>query len=101
MSKKTCANTRPQRGFYITLAGIPLLFALYKFSSNPTDDLTPPFFTRLIKKYSTYREAFTERNTLHTKMIEQAAYDRNLFQSTPGSKMVELKFPEYNTSDLG
>lgn len=28
-------------------------------------------------------------------MAEQAAYDRNLFQSTPANMMVELKFPEY------
>ncbi len=28
-------------------------------------------------------------------MIEQAAHDRNLFQSSPGSKHVDLKFPEY------
>ena len=28
-------------------------------------------------------------------MVEQAALDRNLFQSSPGSAMVDLKFPEY------
>ena len=27
-------------------------------------------------------------------MMEQAAHDRNLFQSTPGSRMIDLKFPE-------
>jgi hypothetical protein len=33
---------------------------------------------------------------LHIAMVEQAAFDRNLFQSTPGSKHVELRFPEYD-----
>ena len=28
-------------------------------------------------------------------MIEQAAHDRNLFQSSPHAKNYELKFPEY------
>ena len=31
---------------------------------------------------------------MHTAMMEQAAHDRNLFQSTPGSRMIDLKFPE-------
>jgi hypothetical protein len=28
-------------------------------------------------------------------MVEQAAFDRNLYQSSPGTKHVNLKFPEY------
>ncbi|KAL9119149.1 MAG: hypothetical protein Q9187_004298 [Circinaria calcarea] len=87
------------RGFYITLAAIPLSFAFYKFSRS-TEATTgdSALFTRLIRKYTSYKLTWTERNTLHTDMIEQAAHDRNLFQSSPGSKMIDLKFPEiFNT----
>ena len=28
-------------------------------------------------------------------MIEQAAYDRNLFQNSKGSHAIELRYPEY------
>ena len=31
---------------------------------------------------------------MHTKMVEQAAADRNLFQSSPWNHHVDLKFPE-------
>ena len=32
---------------------------------------------------------------MHTRMVEQAAHDRNLFQSSPGTRTVDLRFPEY------
>jgi hypothetical protein len=51
--------------------------------------------TTIINKYSDYKERWAARNTLHTTMIEQAAFDRNLYQSSAGSKHVELRFPEY------
>jgi hypothetical protein len=86
------ANLVFQRNFYLTLAAIPLGFALYKFTADSKEG---PSFTRLIERYSEYKEQWTARNTLHTTMIEQAAHDRNLFQSSPGSKMIDLKFPEY------
>ncbi|MCJ1370323.1 hypothetical protein MMC20_001536 [Loxospora ochrophaea] len=89
------------RGFYIGLALFPLTFAVYKFSRSSDDsgaESAQPFFTRIINSYSEYKEKWIQRNSLHTQMIEQAAHDRNLFQSSPGSKMVELKFPEiFNT----
>ena len=49
----------------------------------------------MIKKYSSYTEIWTQRNDLHTRMVEEAAHDRNLFQSSPGTRTVELRFPEY------
>ncbi|MCJ1246149.1 hypothetical protein MMC30_003354 [Trapelia coarctata] len=85
------------RGFYITLAFLPLSFALYKFSRSTNDSKEPaaqPLFTRMLQSYSEYKGRWTERNTLHTRMVEQAANDRNLFQSTPGTRMIDLKFPE-------
>ncbi|MCJ1419784.1 hypothetical protein MMC32_006140 [Xylographa parallela] len=91
----------PQRGFYISLASLPLAFALYKFSRSSDDSsaaAAQPWLTRLIGSYSAFQERWVARNTLHTRMVEQAANDRNLFQSTPGSERVELKFPEiFNT----
>ncbi|MCJ1337583.1 hypothetical protein MMC09_002865 [Bachmanniomyces sp. S44760] len=91
------------RGFYITIASIPLFFAVYSYSrsSNAADQTSPeaqPVLTRIINSYTSYRNTWTERNTLHTQMIEQAAHDRNLFQSSPHAKNYELKFPEvFNT----
>ncbi|MCJ1351868.1 MAG: hypothetical protein MMC33_001852 [Icmadophila ericetorum] len=83
------------RGFYLALASIPLTIALYKFSSSGEEG---SLFTRLIKKYGSHKEVWTARNDLHTSMVEQAAHDRNLFQSTATTRQVELRFPEvFNT----
>lgn len=86
-----------QRGFYIALGVLPLSFAIYKFSRSSdgsSADAAQPMFTRIINSYSQYKERWTARNTLHTAMIEQAAHDRNLFQSSAPSKHVDLRFPE-------
>jgi len=38
------------------------------------------------------------RAELHTRLVEQAAYDSNLFQNTARVRHVELRFPEiFNT----
>ncbi|MCJ1254441.1 hypothetical protein MMC24_002256 [Lignoscripta atroalba] len=85
------------------MAALPLSFAIYKFSrsssaADSTADAAQPLFTRFINSYSHYKVKWAQRNTLHTVMIEQAAHDRNLFQSSPPSKAVDLKFPEvFNT----
>ncbi|KAI9769679.1 MAG: hypothetical protein M1840_003916 [Geoglossum simile] len=79
--------------FYIALTLLPLTFLVYKLSIDQENPVT-----KLIRKYSDYRDRWTERNALHTRMTEQAAFDRNLFQSSPGGKVVELRFPEiFNT----
>ncbi|KAI9824238.1 MAG: hypothetical protein M1832_002045 [Thelocarpon impressellum] len=85
------------RGFYITLALVPLGLAALKFSHDGGNDAdgVVPYLTRVIGDWSAYGDRWTARNALHTTMIEQAAHDRNLFQSTRGSATVELKFPEY------
>ncbi len=62
--------------------------------SRTTVDGKVPGLSKIIDSYSYYKEKYAARNTLHTAMIEQAAFDRNLFQSTPGTKTVELRFPE-------
>jgi len=35
-----------------------------------------------------------DRNTLHTKAIEEAAFDKNLYWSSQGSAHIDLRFPE-------
>ena len=83
-----------QRNFFIALTAIPVFAAAYRFSNS--DPNAPPLFTRIIEAYSNYKEEWTTRNTLHTRAVEQAAFDRNLFLNEGrGAKMVDLKFPEY------
>ncbi|KAK5183889.1 hypothetical protein LTR16_010042, partial [Cryomyces antarcticus] len=85
------SNTLKQKGFYIAVGLLPLSFALYRFSRMNTDE--QPAFTRWINSYSNWKEKWTDRNDLHTRMIEQAGADRNLFLNTMGSGKVNLKFP--------
>ncbi|POS85112.1 hypothetical protein EPUL_003155, partial [Erysiphe pulchra] len=84
--------------FYITLSIIPLSVGLYTFS-RPDIDGKLPAITRFIDSFSHYKEKWSERNILHTKAVEQAGYDRNLFNSsTRKRRVVDLKFPEvFNT----
>ena len=49
----------------------------------------------MMEKYSEWQETWVDRNDRHTKMMEQAAFDRNLFFNSKGIKHVELKYPEY------
>ncbi|MCJ1470834.1 hypothetical protein MMC07_009481, partial [Pseudocyphellaria aurata] len=93
-------NESFSRGFYITVAGIPLSFVLYKYSVtfDDNDKTSQPALTRLIAYYSDLNAKWERRNTLHSDASAQAAFDRNLFQSTPASQHYELKFPDvFNT----
>ena len=84
-----------QRGFYISIAALALSFAAYKFSrSSPSDPDHQPLLTRVMQSYNWFQDEFARRNALHTAMVEQAAEDRNLFQSSPWTHHTELKFPE-------
>lgn len=49
----------------------------------------------MIDAYAGYRDTWAERNKLHTDMIEQAAFDRNLFLNSTPRRHVDLNFPEY------
>ncbi|MCJ1426963.1 hypothetical protein MMC29_004866 [Sticta canariensis] len=95
------ANEYLGRGFYITIIALPLSLAFYKFSvssDNGTADSVKPALTRLISYYSDWDERWAQRNALYTSMCEQAARDRNLFQSTPATQHIDLRFPEiFNT----
>ncbi|KAI9709356.1 MAG: hypothetical protein M1820_003476 [Bogoriella megaspora] len=81
------------RGFYITLASVPAFYFIYRFQTSDPDK--KPYFTQLMEKYKDWRELWVERNDRHVKMIEQAAFDRNLFMNTKPSRNVELKYPEF------
>jgi hypothetical protein len=83
-----------QTQFYVVLAAVPFSIAVYTAAQKTPDGKVPGLST-LIDKYSDYKEKWAARNTLHTAMIEQAAFDRNLYQSSSGTKHVDLKFPEY------
>ncbi|TVY80427.1 NADH-ubiquinone oxidoreductase 17.8 kDa subunit [Lachnellula suecica] len=83
--------------FYVVLGSIPLSLAVYA-ASRPDKDGKMAGLSRVIDSYSYYKEKWAARNTLHTAMIEQAAFDRNLYHSSKGSKHVDLRFPEiFNT----
>ncbi|PGH10779.1 hypothetical protein AJ79_05252 [Helicocarpus griseus UAMH5409] len=84
------------RGFYIFLASVPVGLALYKYSTS--DPNKKPFMTRLIEDWFPSESMWEARNHLHTKAIEQAAIDRQLFHSQHEAVRIELSCPEiFNT----
>ncbi|KAI4168881.1 MAG: hypothetical protein LQ348_007417 [Seirophora lacunosa] len=89
------------RGFYFIIAALPLSFAVYKFSRSSDSSgaaSAQPWFTRVLQSYDQWSNRWAVRNALHTKAIEQAAHDRNLFHNTAPTPLVELEFPEvFNT----
>jgi hypothetical protein len=82
-----------QTSFYVVLAAIPLSIGTYILSRPSAEGPTP--FTKFINSYSDMQQKFTDTNTLHTKAIEAAAFDKNLFYSDKGSAHVDLRFPEF------
>lgn len=52
--------------------------------------------TNMITKYQSKAEDWQEINALHTKAMEQAGYDRNLFQNASSTqRYVNVTYPEY------
>ncbi|KAF2229325.1 hypothetical protein EV356DRAFT_521182 [Viridothelium virens] len=85
-------NEHFSRGFYITLAAVPISYFVFQFTnSDPNQSAWP---TRMLEKYSEWQQLWVERNDRHVKMMEQAAFDRNLFLNSKPTKHVELKYPE-------
>lgn len=70
------------------------MWLLYKWS-QPSADGKKPAFARMIDSYSYLQEQFAARNKVHTAMIEQAAFDRNLFQSDKKTEHIPMRFPEF------
>lgn len=84
-----------QRSFYLTLGLIPAGYFMYNLSvlaeKSPTGGLVGGFQ----QAYGDLRAKWTERNTLHTRMVEQAGNDKNLFINARMPNHIELKNPEY------
>ncbi|KAI9048163.1 hypothetical protein LZ554_007958 [Drepanopeziza brunnea f. sp. 'monogermtubi'] len=80
--------------FFVALAIVPLSLGVYAVS-RPDAQGHPRGFSNFIGSYYTeYKDRWAQTNTIHTAALEAAAFDRNLFQSTPGTKHVDLRFPE-------
>jgi hypothetical protein len=73
---------------------IPVGWALY-WVSRSDDPNAPPFFTRMIDKYTEVQERWAKSNDLHVQMVERAGSDRVLFVNTKPQEYVNMKFPEY------
>ncbi|KAK5062478.1 hypothetical protein LTR84_004550 [Exophiala bonariae] len=85
------ANESFGRGFYISLASIPLFAAIYVVATNPNDN----FVYRLVKRYEIGQEVEERKNLIHQRLMEQAAADRQLFASTPrDSSSPPIRYPE-------
>ncbi|RFU34314.1 hypothetical protein B7463_g1966, partial [Scytalidium lignicola] len=83
--------------FWLAIGLVPASVVIYS-ASRPSKDGSQPALSRFIESYSSWKEQWLTRNTLHTNMIEQAAHDRILINTSPGSPTVNLKFPEvFNT----
>lgn len=71
--------TAGQKGFYITIAAVPLAILWYSAASSPGDNA----WSRLVKKYEAGKQEDARANIIHTTMMEAAAADRQLFSSSP------------------
>jgi hypothetical protein len=82
-----------QKGFYFTIATVPFAYFLYR-TTRSVNAGEEPYFTKVIRQYELWLESWRDRNELHTKMVEQAGYDRLILQHSPPSKAVDIKFTE-------
>ena len=56
----------------------PICYVLYE-NTKPGKDGDPPFLTRWLQQFDSWREENRERNIMHAKLVDQAAADRILF----------------------
>lgn len=81
-----------QRGFYFSIASVPLFAAIYTVAANPGDN----FISRLIKNYEVGQEVEERKNLIHSRLMEEAAADRQLFASSPRDQSgPSIRYPEY------
>jgi hypothetical protein len=83
-----------QSYFFITVAAIPISIGIY-VAAQPEKDGKAAGLSSFIDSYSYLGKKWAARNTLHETMIQQAAFDRNLFQGDKGSAHIDLRFQEY------
>ncbi|EFY90846.1 NADH-ubiquinone oxidoreductase 17.8 kDa subunit [Metarhizium acridum CQMa 102] len=66
---------------------------LYQFAPKQGEDSS---VSSLIHKYLSRKEDWEETNALHTKAMEQAGFDRNLFENASNKhRFVDVAYPEY------
>jgi len=82
-----------QKGFYFAIATVPFAYFLYR-TTRSVKAGEEPYVTKVIRQYELWLESWRDRNELHTKMVEQAGYDRLILQHSPASKAVDIKFTE-------
>jgi hypothetical protein len=63
-----------QLGFYAGLALIPAIYLIHNAAT--AED---PYFTRVLRRQSDFRDEWTKRNLLHDEAMHRAAEDRVLF----------------------
>ena len=64
----------------------------YQFLPNKGEDSA---ITNLFSKYMSRKEDWEETNALHTRAMEQAGFDRNLFENASHThRFVDLAYPE-------
>lgn len=76
------------------------MWLLYKWA-QPSADGKKPALARMIDGYAYLQDQFAARNKVHTAMIEQAAFDRNLFQSDKKTEHIPMRFPEFVNPSKG
>jgi len=84
-----------QKGFYFTVATVPFAYLLYR-ATRSVEAGEEPYLTKVIRQYELWLDSWRDWNELHTKMVEQAGYDRLILQHSPPSKAVDIKFTEYD-----
>lgn len=87
------ANESFGRSFYLVLALVPTSYIIYNLS-RPDASGQRPALTNVLERWSDYRSRWEERNAIHTRMVEQAGHDRNLFINTPEPNWHDLRMPE-------
>lgn len=81
------------KGYYISIASVLSVLALYKLDHAMAGD-KGTLLTRLIAKYQSSLELWEARNSLHTELIQKAAFDKTLFQDQRRKTVVHLKYPQ-------
>ncbi|KAJ4860577.1 hypothetical protein T069G_05565 [Trichoderma breve] len=79
-------------GSVIALGAFLGTVLVYQFRPAESDNWTP---SALLNKYRSKAEDWEVVNTLHTKAMEQAGYDRNLFENGSNKhRFVDVAYPE-------
>lgn len=85
-----------------SVATVALFFGgvlFYQFTPKKGDETS--LITGLISKYTSRAEDWEEINALHTKAMEQAGFDRNLFENVSNKhRFVDVAYPEYASTPL-